>query len=232
MKMRASKQGVHTSGAETICTDLEQANAIAQAYLLRAINHPHGSPDDFHLKITQIHDQVRFVPRLQVEEISCADQAQAQQWMLQQLADLPAAPTAIEMLYALRRLRGAALVDANTGQRLDPDPQRGVRASTFGSAQADQPAHPGSKQYHSEALTLASKVAACPHMVAELCISDDPTYTTGYLARGGVYFRIPHAKAFGHPSGGRVFIIDGGNNPQQRAEEARAFLEQQAVMVQ
>ncbi|AZA09150.1 6-carboxyhexanoate--CoA ligase [Corynebacterium pseudopelargi] len=240
--MRAAKQGLHTSGAETICTDLEQANATAQAYLLRAINHEHGSPDDLNIRIAEIRDEVRIVDRLRVEAIECQNPAQAKRWMHTQLNDLPAAAQAIEMLYTLRRLRGAALVDAHSGQRLDPDQRRGVRASTFGSAAPSGTSDTGStssasdtgsagKDYHHEALTLASKVAACPHIVAELCISDDPAYTTGYLARGGVYYRIPNAKALGHPSGGRVFLIDAATNPQQRVQDAITFLEHQAVLV-
>jgi 6-carboxyhexanoate--CoA ligase len=45
-------------------------------------------------------------------------------------------------------------------------------------------------------------------VLAELCISDDPNYTTGYVAsRRFGYVRIPCIKRKGSPCGGRVFFI-------------------------
>jgi 6-carboxyhexanoate--CoA ligase len=45
--------------------------------------------------------------------------------------------------------------------------------------------------------------------LAELCISDNPDYTTGYVAlRKYGYIRIPHIKRKGRKNGGRVFFIE------------------------
>ena len=55
------------------------------------------------------------------------------------------------------------------------------------------------------------KVSSCNHVIAELCISDDPDYTTGYVAsRDFGYTRIPHIKNKGNKSGGRVFFVKEG----------------------
>ncbi len=60
-----------------------------------------------------------------------------------------------------------------------------------------------------EALILASKVAACRQVTAELCVSDDPEYTTGYVSSGRHgYVRIPHIKKKGEKKGGRVFFLE------------------------
>ncbi|MDK9295018.1 hypothetical protein FAM19031_001118 [Propionibacterium freudenreichii] len=48
-----------------------------------------------------------------------------------------------------------------------------------------------------------------PHIVAELCISDDPDYTRGYVCAGGIYTTVTHVKRPGDPHGGRVMLYDG-----------------------
>jgi 6-carboxyhexanoate--CoA ligase len=48
-------------------------------------------------------------------------------------------------------------------------------------------------------------------VLGELCISDDPNYTTGYVAtRTHGYIRLPRIKKRGVPFGGRAFFITGG----------------------
>ena len=59
-----------------------------------------------------------------------------------------------------------------------------------------------------EALVLASKAASWPDVIAEACISDDPDYTTGYIASKEFgYLRIPNIKREKKMHGGRVFFI-------------------------
>jgi 6-carboxyhexanoate--CoA ligase len=44
--------------------------------------------------------------------------------------------------------------------------------------------------------------------VAEVCISDDPDYTTGYVASEYLgYVRIPHIKKKRDRRGGRIFFL-------------------------
>jgi 6-carboxyhexanoate--CoA ligase len=50
-------------------------------------------------------------------------------------------------------------------------------------------------------------------VIAELCISDDPHYTTGYIASNQFgYVRIPCIKQSGRKIGGRVFFIQEGSD--------------------
>ena len=60
-----------------------------------------------------------------------------------------------------------------------------------------------------EALALATKVAHAPGIIAELCWSDDPDYTAGYVASPRIgYVRFPVLKLPDDPRGGRVFFVD------------------------
>jgi 6-carboxyhexanoate--CoA ligase len=113
-------------------------------------------------------------------------------------------------------MRGAMLIDARTGERLEPDRARGVRARAVDWVQHALPEVLRAEKelkcvtpHFREALALATKVANAPGAVAELCISDDPRYTTGYaasLARG--YCRIASIKEPGNAFGGRAFFVD------------------------
>jgi len=127
---------------------------------------------------------------------------------------------------------GAMLLCAVTGQRLDTTGSRGVRVSRMdiGNEQVfiTQLAEGGINNTHvREALVLASKVAAAPGMVAELCWSDDPEYTTGYVASAGGYIRIPHCKPLGSLLGGRVFFVQ----PATEVEGIIDYLQHQPVLV-
>ena len=121
---------------------------------------------------------------------------------------------AVSQLVSLpESMRGAMLVDMRTGQRLDPWGQRGVRVSRMSFA--DETAAitalnaAGYNGVHlEEALVLASKVLSAPGVVGELCISDDPDYTTGYVSYGSTYHRLHHMKPVGYPLGGRLFFVD------------------------
>lgn len=121
---------------------------------------------------------------------------------------------AVSQLVSLpESMRGAMLVDMRTGQRLDPWGQRGVRVSRMSFA--DETATitalnaAGYSGVHlEEALVLASKVLSAPGVVGELCISDDPDYTTGYVSYGNTYHRLHHMKPVGSPLGGRLFFVD------------------------
>jgi 6-carboxyhexanoate--CoA ligase len=64
--------------------------------------------------------------------------------------------------------------------------------------------------------------------MAEVCISDDPDYTTGYVASAGLgYIRIPHIKRKKDRRGGRVFFLrEGASVP-----DVMEYLEKTPVLV-
>lgn len=89
---------------------------------------------------------------------------------------------------------------------------------------------PLAKNHFSEALVLASKVQAAPGIVAEICVSDDPDYVTGYVASRSLgYRRITTIKERGDPSGGRIFLFRG---PRSLVPDCIRFLQEHSVLVE
>lgn len=79
------------------------------------------------------------------------------------------------------------------------------------------------KNHFQEAIVLASKVVSAPHILAEICMSDDPDYVTGYVAALSIgYRRITKLKAPGSPDGGRIFLYRG---PKAEVAETIRYLE-------
>ena len=112
-------------------------------------------------------------------------------------------------------MRGASLILLKSGARVEPDKERGVRVSRMGiekSTEKNLSEKLSRAKINTptvkEALVLASKAASWPDVIAEACISDDPDYTTGYIASKEFgYLRIPNIKREKKMHGGRVFFI-------------------------
>jgi len=114
-------------------------------------------------------------------------------------------------------MRGAVLIDAVSGCRLESDSCRGVRVSRLGLAHALRESFAArmlgeglDPRRVGEAVVLASKVQSAPGVMAELCWSDDPSYVTGYVATREGYFRYTPLKESGDRRGGRVFFVQPG----------------------
>ena len=241
--MRASKrigraQEQHISGAETLCSK-SRISCMAQIFVDRAVTHPRGMPDRIVLTIEEITEPVETTPILPLTQAHCTDPASAHMIAHNRLRSIgisaKAIAAAFRILTARRQMRGAALLDAGRGIRMEPDRNRGVRASRLGMLPADcrrfiqQLENAGiNTDTVREAMMLASKIAAHPAILAELCISDDPDYTTGYVASKDFgYIRLPNIKTTGSPHGGRVFFIRPGADIQKIV----SFLEQTPVLL-
>lgn len=225
VRMRASCAGRHLSGAERIGRARDIAELTSQL-TERAFVHVGGPPDSVNCTVEKLDTaeilSVAFpdVRTWQVTDCSAGRllaarllteagiSGQAVNFSLQALASGPA-PGGTAM-------RGAMIVDAGSGQRLEPDAARGVRVSHMDVAPKERPTiEEQLKQAglgHSrvlEALVLAAKVLQAPGLLAELCWSDDPDYLTGYVATPGKgYQRISCLKESGCFAGGRVFFVD------------------------
>lgn len=85
------------------------------------------------------------------------------------------------------------------------------------------------KNHFREALVLATKVLSAPNIIGELCISDDPDYTTGYIATAQTgYLRLPMVKELGCPDGGRIFLYRGSHDQVAACID---YLQKQRVLV-
>lgn len=211
VKMRSSALGSHISGAERIVEEREVPNVCA-AMSTRALAHSKGQPDSITVTVNAIDGDVAHIPALPITEACCADPAQARDTVIEALAPLtPHAANAWEMLTGVRDMRGAILFHAETGTRLEPDSARGVRVTSMDAAAAtgERPEARSGKTRVTDALVLASKVAHHPSVLAEVCISDDPDYTTGYVASRKLgYLRVPNMKPAGSHMGGRLFVVN------------------------
>lgn len=235
VRMRAAqgspheKGGHHISGAERI-VKLEEVGAIAQSLANRALHHSKGTADFINITVDLIPaNEITYIDCLQVEEHRAHTIAEAHQLAIDLLQGHDITDVAVQNAIALLKgldssMRGAMLVDATTGKRIDAG-NRGVRVSHMDSFDSEAL---GDNDHMREALVLASKVQSAEGIVGELCWSDDPDYTVGYVACNGTYHRIPNMKELGSAIGGRVFFVQSDIDRDSVIE----YLEKTPVLVQ
>ena len=228
VRMRAAqgapheKGGQHISGAERIVSSQQVASTVQQMFS-RAQNHALGEPDFINISIERLEfSKIKQITALPLVTVKASDHGQALSCARQLLLASGVQVQVIEEAIGIlargpapggRNMRGAVIMDAQSGRRLEPDPWRGVRVSRMdytpqAAKELSRLLRPlGLDHFRvKEALALASKVIWAGTM-AEICCSDDPHYTTGYVSSRRLgYVRIPHLK---HHSfkGGRVFFV-------------------------
>ncbi len=230
--------GRHISGAERLVRQ-EQVAEQSRMMLERAFCHSRGQADYIHITVERVPEEaVRCIRLLPVTTIKAADvdagRKAAKSALLAAGVKQQAVNAGMEQLLALPdSMRGAMLLCAETGKRLDGAGERGVRVSRMDVA--DQAAlsawldRQALNQLHvREAVVLAAKVASTTGIIAELCWSDDPEYTAGYVACSTGYTRLSPLKPYGSPQGGRVFFVQPGS----RLVEIIRYLEQQPVLAE
>ena len=135
-------------------------------------------------------------------------------------------------------IHGAMLIDKDSGKRIDKKGIAGVRVTGIASADVNKYRESlkkdGREGLHlEEALILASKIASCRGIVAELCWSDDPSYVIGYVGTKENYHRIPILKDSGNPVGGRVFFVDTNQlDNDYNLDRLIDYLEKQIVLIE
>jgi 6-carboxyhexanoate--CoA ligase len=231
------KKEIHISGAEGLY-EVSEIQRTVQRYIKRALTHPKGIADNISITIEEIRQRPREISSLPVATLDCTTPSDAEQYILHILLSFGISKKAVDAAFrAIKNdgMRGAAVITAQKAARLEPDKKRGVRASRLGIT---KPAsrilslklsrHGINTDTVKEALILASKVMAHRNVVAEVCVSDDPDYTTGYIAskRFG-YVRIPHIKRKGSNKGGRVFFVTESTGIQ----EITHYMERVPVMI-
>jgi 6-carboxyhexanoate--CoA ligase len=211
---------IHISGAEGLY-EMSDIQGIVKRYIERAIKHPKGKADKIIITIEGIKQKPESISTLPVATVNCSTPAEGKNITIKLLRSSGISKKAIDIASELIRkggMRGAAIITAEKGNRLEPDRERGVRASRLGISKSASKVlslklskHGINTDTVKEALILASKVASARHVLAELCVSDDPYYTTGYVASKKFgYLRIPNIKREGSKSGGRAFFVREG----------------------
>ncbi|QWR77451.1 6-carboxyhexanoate--CoA ligase [Candidatus Magnetomonas plexicatena] len=216
IRMRAEQQALHVSGAEDIVSAQDiQASAIS--FITRALNH---APEKIVITMEKLDTEPIRLPLLPLVTCNVKTTESAHSAVRTLLSSLKicdeAVDTAFSLIFNDRTVAGAYLIDADSGQTLRLRNSKAiVRVSRFGlldsiAEELQDTLNKHGLTHHrvKEALTLASKVCSSDAVVAELCVSDDPNYTTGYVASKKFgYVRLPHIKKLGNPQGGRVVFL-------------------------
>ncbi len=233
IKMHASRDEenakIHISGAEKIVTK-DRLDAVCSQLLSRALTHSKGNPDFINIKLERVSpDEIQLLNALPVTTRSVKSAAEGQR-MLDELLFAEGLSNSSEILKMMPKtynMRGAMLLNADTMERLEPDKERGIRATYMDMT--DDNDNRTCKNHFREALVLASKVANHKNIIGELCISDDPDYVTGYFAsKKAGYVRITRLKEEGDPNGGRIFLFRGNH---EDAMDCIRYLEHQKILV-
>jgi 6-carboxyhexanoate--CoA ligase len=243
LRMRASRGGYHQSGAEKVVAADEVAS-VAAALMARAMNGSGHQPDAVHCSLECLEPaSIRraVLPDIATFLVSdwCAGRCLASRLLVRAGVSERVVSLAMKLLAEGagpdgRVMRGAVVMNAQTGERLEGDASRGVRVSRMdldseARSTIEKLLAAAGLGHHRvvEALVLAAKVLGAPGIVAELCWSDDPDYVIGYVAdpRYG-YQRICNLKEQGDPRGGRIFFV----NADRALGSLLEYLERQPVL--
>lgn len=216
IKMRSSKDDNHISGAEKIIKE-ENIEEAVSLLLKRALLHSKGKSDFINIKVEEVKEsELEVINPLDVTTVDVNNYIEgldAAKFMLMKLGiDKEKSQDIINLLRDTSNMRGAILLDINSMKRLESDKQRGIRATYMDFEDSNLNYLTKETKYNVhfiEALALASKVVNCPYIIGEICYSDDPNYTAGYVASKEYgYIRFPYLKELGDENGGRVFLYD------------------------
>lgn len=229
VKMRASCEEQHISGAEKII-DEENLENICGQLLERALHHTKGEVSFINIKIEKVEpEEIMVLNALPVTTISVKNVKEGHLKLKELLRQegINDEDKIIDKLKETFGMRGAMLLNVDTMERMEPNLERGIRA-TYMDVE-DFRDNRREKNHFKEALVLATKVSHHKNIIGELCISDDPDYVTGYFAsKQAGYVRITKLKEIGCENGGRIFLFRGD---EKEAQECIQYLEQQKVLV-
>lgn len=203
IKMRASNQQIHISGAETIC-EFENLEKTIKKYFNKGFYHENGSIDFLNLKIEKITKPIQNLESLTI--------IQNQNASMEDLANNSgvsdkALKNGFQYIENDISYTGAIVLSAKTGERLDLTENRGIRVTNF--AFKDRHKINDISERVKDALSIATCINSFNNVKGELCVSDDLNYTTGYYASPTLgYNRIFNIKKKNTRQGGRIIFVD------------------------
>ena len=218
VKMRSEKGGKHVSGAERIVNERD---------LKKVINELLERPKDFdflNIKVEEVKNYEILPFELKISSFNFKSVKEAREFAIKKLVETGInEEIAIKGIEILSRganpkggnMRGAVLLDIESGERLEPNKERGIRTVNFDwedrKSVSEILLKKGFTHRTVDALVLAQKNIYCG-VIAELCWSDDPNYITGYVASKELgYVRITPLKEKGDTKGGRVYFVRRDN---------------------
>ncbi|WP_297887493.1 6-carboxyhexanoate--CoA ligase [Sulfurihydrogenibium sp.] len=232
IKMRATLEEKHISGAERITTK-DKINSVITQLLERPSYY-----DFMNIKVQKI-SEIQFIEKsLNIKTIKTNDYQHANQLAIEILKNqgIPqeVSTSCINLIHHGAspdggNMRGAMIVNIE-GERLEKDKSRGIRTVNVDFEDREKVTktllEKGYTERTVDALALATKNLNHPDILAEYCISDQPDYTTGYVAVKGFYYRITHLKKYGNPKGGRIYFVKNNTDIEKLYEylQSKAFL--------
>ncbi|HHI30351.1 MAG TPA: 6-carboxyhexanoate--CoA ligase [Candidatus Methanoperedenaceae archaeon] len=236
LRMRATASERHISGAERI-VQLKDVQSVVKELADRAVSHENGMPNSIKITLEEITGDIQYIPALPLTSITTRNHEEAVKITTLALTHhaIPQqiAHHAIDLIQeggapGGRSMRGAMVMNYESGLRIEPDRERGVRATRMDMSQeAGEELKKNLSAIQlsdrapmiKEALTLASKVASLK-TIAEICISDNLSNHTGYVASEKIGFlRIPHLKEKQVSIGGRIFFVPTTINLEEYIKE-------------
>lgn len=218
VRMRAELKGEHVSGAERL-TKPDQLEKVIRELIKRPKVY-----DKMVITLEKVEEVFTIEKALPIYSYDFKSVEEAHSFALSLLlkegVSESVAQRGIELLKAGPNpkggnMRGAVLMDIETGERLEPDKERGIRTVRVDWKDRNHIKRilkeRGIKKQYLErlldALALATKNIYCG-VIAELCWSDDADYITGYVAGKNIgYVRTKPMKEYGVPIGGRVYFV-------------------------
>ncbi|MEZ0361983.1 MAG: 6-carboxyhexanoate--CoA ligase [Hydrogenobacter sp.] len=219
VRMRAELDGRHVSGAERIIPHYELEKVVVEL-LKRPKRY-----DKIVITVERV-ESLEVIPKsLPIKSYDFANVSQAHEFVIKKLKDAGISEEITKKALKLLsegpnpkggNMRGAVLMDVKTGERLEPDQERGIRTTRIDwrnrNAVKEALKERGIKKVYLErlvdALAIATKNIHCG-IIAEICWSDDPEYITGYIASKELgYVRIKPMKEENVPIGGRVYFVN------------------------
>ncbi len=238
LRMRAELKGQHVSGAERLI----KPDAL-QRTIKELIKRPKAY-DKMVITLERVEERTTIPKALTIYSYDFKSVEEAHNFAIKSLLKegIPE-KIALKALNTLKRganpkggnMRGAVLMDIQTGERLEPDKERGIRTVRVDWKDRQEVKRVlrerGLKKPYLErlldALALATKNIHCG-VIAELCWSDDPDYITGYVAGKNLgYVRIKPMKEYGVPLGGRVYFVR-----REGIEKLIECLQNRAVLIE
>lgn len=242
--MRAAAGNIHVSGSERILYEPDVEKVLGEL-ICRALS-SYTQPDEIIISVDEIEPRsITYIQSLDVKTVESDSCLSAEETATQILESDGISPELIKKVFNILRggtaaegnnMRGAIIMDASSGNRIEPDISRGIRVSRIDYTEEargllEKELHRYGI-YHTrviEALAIASKVCRRAETIAELCWSDNPDYTTGYVASAtNGYIRITNMKEKGSPRGGRVLFV---NTAGLSLDDYINYLERQPVLI-
>ncbi len=237
IKMRASKDGKHLSGAERIVAGKDIEKTLAELSR-RGI---YKNPDELSLKVEKINSDIIYIPKtLKIKDLKFKDYRYANEKAVEIISDITCLDKRIVEEYIdlihsgasenRENMRGAMIVDTD-GNRIELDKNRGVRTVLVDYENRAEVVNAllnnGYTERTADALALTTKNMNYPDVIAEYCISDEADYVVGYVSLKEIYYRFEPLKKEGNPKGGRIYFVKKSIN----LEDFYSYLQKVPVII-